>query len=92
MPTKGKTLRKKAAPKKAAKSTARKTAAKKSKSTAKAKPMAKAAVSQEARHRMIAEAAYKIAALRRFQDADPVGDWLAAEREIDKRLASGAST
>jgi hypothetical protein len=36
---------------------------------------------------MIAEAAYYRAEQRGFQDVGPVADWLAAEKEIDKRLA-----
>ena len=44
-------------------------------------------VSAEERYRMIAEAAYYRAEQRGFQDQGPVADWLAAEKEIDKRLA-----
>lgn len=37
----------------------------------------------DARHRMIAEAAYYRAERRGFGAGDPVADWLAAEDEID---------
>lgn len=43
-------------------------------------------VSAEARHRMIAEAAFVRAEQRQFRDGDPVDDWLAAEREVEKLL------
>lgn len=46
-------------------------------------------VSAEERHRMIAEAAYYRALARGFSgDGDPLGDWLAAEAEIDQMLAA----
>lgn len=45
-----------------------------------------AAVSQEERRRMIAEAAYFRAAARGFRGGDAVQDWLAAEAEIDRVL------
>lgn len=45
-------------------------------------------VSAEERYSMIAKAAYYRAEQRSLQDA--VADWLAAEKEIDKRLARGA--
>jgi hypothetical protein len=41
----------------------------------------------EARHEMIAEAAYYRAEKRGFQNGDPVFDWLAAEAEIDEQLS-----
>ena len=88
MATKGKTQRKKTAPKKAAKAMNASASVKTGKTTAATK--SKTVISKEARHKMIAEAAYKIAAMRQFRDADPVGDWLTAERDIDKKLASGA--
>ena len=44
-------------------------------------------ISDEERRRLIAGAAYHRAEQRSFQDGDPVADWLAAEAEIDKRLA-----
>ena len=44
-------------------------------------------ISAEERYRMIAEAAYYRAEQRGFQNEGPVADWLAAEKEIDKRLA-----
>jgi hypothetical protein len=43
-------------------------------------------ISGETRQRMIAEAAYYRALGRRFQDGNPLDDWLAAEREINRRL------
>ena len=46
-------------------------------------------VSAEERYSMIAEAAYYRAEQRGFQVAGPVTDWLAAEKEIDERLAKG---
>ncbi len=88
MATKGKTQRKKTAPKKSGKATSANASVKTNKTTAEAK--SNTIISKEARHRMIAEAAYKIAAMRQFRDADPVGDWLTAERDIDTKLASGA--
>lgn len=45
-------------------------------------------ISAAERSRMIAEAAYYRAQNRGFESGDPVGDWLAAEREIDTRLLS----
>jgi len=56
------------------------------KKTSKIAPQART-VSAEERHNMIAEAAYYLAEQRSLQDA--VTDWLAAEKEIDKRLAKG---
>jgi hypothetical protein len=44
-------------------------------------------VSAEERYNMIAEAAYYRAEQRGFQDGDTVADWLAAETEIDGKLA-----
>lgn len=46
-----------------------------------------AAISAEERQRMIAEAAYFRAQQRGFTGGDPLADWLAAEEEIDRRLA-----
>jgi Protein of unknown function (DUF2934) len=43
-------------------------------------------VTLEARHRMIAEAAYYKAAERNFATGDPKSDWLKAEVEIDANL------
>ena len=40
----------------------------------------------EERQRMIAEAAYYIAARRGFNGGDPASDWLAAEREINRLM------
>jgi hypothetical protein len=44
-------------------------------------------VSSQERYSMIAEAAYFRAAERNFQGGDPVEDWLAAEKEIDEKIA-----
>jgi len=44
--------------------------------------------SQEERQRMIAEAAYYRAMMRGFQNGNPIDDWLAAEREINRLLPS----
>jgi hypothetical protein len=38
----------------------------------------------EERHKMIAEAAYLIAAHRGFAPGHELSDWLAAEREVDR--------
>jgi hypothetical protein len=48
------------------------------------------AVSPEQRHRNIEESAYYRAERRAFQGGDPVQDWLAAEKEIDKTLEAPA--
>jgi hypothetical protein len=40
------------------------------------------------RHVMIAEAAFYIAQARGFTPSQELDDWLAAEREIEQRLAS----
>jgi hypothetical protein len=45
-------------------------------------------VTPEERRRMVAEAAYFRALDRGFQGGDPVDDWLAAEREINRLLPS----
>jgi hypothetical protein len=42
------------------------------------------------RDRLIAEAAYYLAQSRGFVPGYEVDDWLAAEREVDSRLASEA--
>ncbi len=47
----------------------------------------RAGVSAKERERMIAEAAYYRALERGFAAADPLDDWLAAEREIDRALS-----
>ena len=77
--------------KKSSRTSTRKAAATNSKPTAIARATTVVGISREERHRMIAEAAYKLAEKRRFQNSDPVGDWLAAERAIDQELASSAS-
>lgn len=92
--------------KSAAKATARKAPAKKAAATkAKAKKAtvarsaakkrdaataSKQPVSQEERRKMIAEAAFQRSKEHDIPGMDPVGDWLEAEREIDRRLGSGA--
>lgn len=43
-------------------------------------------ISTEARHQMIAEAAYYRAEQRGFSGGDDVQDWLDAEIDIDQRL------
>lgn len=43
-------------------------------------------ISSEERRRMIAEAAYFRAVQRGFNGGDSLDDWLAAEREINRRL------
>jgi hypothetical protein len=45
-------------------------------------------VSAEERWRMVAEVAYLRAEARHFAPGDEVGDWLAAEAEVDERLAT----
>lgn len=47
-------------------------------------------VSADERWRMIAEAAYYRARARGFQGGNPGEDWLAAEAEVDRRLAGDA--
>lgn len=61
------------------------------KPTGKAKAKRKTApvpLSTEQRRQRIAEAAYFRALSRGFEGGDPVADWLDAEREVDKSLAS----
>lgn len=48
-----------------------------------------APVSAEARHGMIATAAYYCAERRRFAAGGDLEDWLAAEAEIDRPLGGG---
>lgn len=45
-------------------------------------------ISEDERRRMIAEAAYYRAQTRGFNGGDSLDDWLAAEREINRRLPS----
>src|SRR5690348_6684830 len=47
-------------------------------------------VTAEQRQRMIAEAAYFLAQRRGFADGDPLQDWLAAEAQIDRAIATQA--
>lgn len=50
-----------------------------------------AACEKAERHSLIAEAAYIRAKKRGFQNGDPVQDWLAAEKEVDEKLAKQGS-
>jgi hypothetical protein len=43
----------------------------------------------EKRNQYIAVAAFHIAELRGFASGDPLNDWLAAEAEVDRLIASG---
>lgn len=86
---------KKAAPKKAAPKTAatKKAAPKKApakKATAKktATKSAPQRITHEERWRMVAEAAYLRAEKRHFATGGETDDWLAAEAEVDARLAA----
>jgi hypothetical protein len=45
-----------------------------------------AAISEDERRRMIAEAAYYLAEQRGFTGGDPDGDWLQAEVQINRLL------
>lgn len=78
----------------AAKSTGGKSAATKPRparpATARPRSRAKKAgfVSPEERERLIAEAAYFKAERRGFAEGDTLGDWIAAEAEIDALLDS----
>jgi hypothetical protein len=45
------------------------------------------AISPEERHRMIAEAAYFHALERGLDGGDPLGDWLAAEKQVEAMLS-----
>jgi len=47
---------------------------------------ASTAVSEEERRRLIAEVAYMRAQARGFYGGDPMDDWLAAEREVNRQL------
>lgn len=53
-------------------------------------PAARAPISSEERHRMIAKAAYGRAERSGFR-SDPIENWLVAEREVDALLARMAS-
>jgi hypothetical protein len=96
-----KTAQKAPAKKAATKKTPRKTAVKKAapgkaaakKATAKRKAAARKRktprhISHEQRWRMVAEAAYHRAEQRYFSPGGEVEDWLAAEAEVDARLAA----
>lgn len=100
-----KTDKKSAAPKTAAKATpakAKAPAAPKAKKAPVAKPAAKASaapaktakaarppVSVDQRRHYVEVAAYYIAERRGFDGGDALGDWAAAEAEIDRLLAEG---
>lgn len=60
--------------------------AKRATATGSGKKTARAQITPERRHEMIAEAAYLRAESRGFAPADPVHDWLMAEEEVDARL------
>jgi hypothetical protein len=75
---------KKAAPKKAA---AKKTVARKKAPAKTAATTPKRIISAEERYRMVEEAAYYKAEARHFAPGDTGADWLAAEAEVDARLA-----
>lgn len=47
-------------------------------------------ISEDERRRLIAEAAYLRAEARGFVGGDPTDDWLAAEHEVDARIAAQA--
>ena len=53
-------------------------------------PHTSAAITQEQREHMIAEAAYYMAEHRHFQGGNPLRDWLQAQAEIESKL-KGAS-
>lgn len=53
---------------------------------------ARVRVPADQRWRMIAEAAYYRARARNFKGGNPGEDWLAAEAEIDRKLADGTGT
>ena len=50
---------------------------------------ARPALTTEQRNKYVAVAAYHIAELRGFTSGDPRDDWLAAEAEVDRLIASG---
>ena len=52
----------------------------------KMKTIVKLFVRGEVRHHMIAVGAYYLAEQRGFQNGDPIGNWLASEKEVDQTL------
>ena len=60
--------------------------AKRASASGSGKKAARAQITPERRHEMIAEAAYLRAESRGFAPADPLHDWLTAEQEVDARL------
>jgi len=58
---------------------------------AKAKAAPAPAITPEERAHLIAEAAYYRAEARGFAPGNEVGDWLAAEHDVDVRISTGAS-
>jgi hypothetical protein len=79
----------KAAAKKPAPAADKKASAPKAAAAAKSapkKPAKKSAVTPEDRYRMIATAAYFLAERRGFAGGYEMGDWIAAEAEIDAKL------
>lgn len=55
----------------------------------KAVPTAKAALSAEQRNNYVEVAAFYIAERRGFTPGNPADDWIAAELEVDRLIASG---
>ena len=84
----------KAAPVKAAPTAASKkpAAAKKATAPKKAAPAAKPAITSEQRNNYVEVAAFYIAERRGFASANPADDWIAAEAEIDRLIATGHFT
>jgi hypothetical protein len=68
--------------------TAVKNAASRTKAAESASTGARATLSENERRRMVAEAAYYRALQRGFAAGGEVDDWLAAEQEVEQRLAS----
>jgi hypothetical protein len=58
----------------------------------KAAPAAKPAMSADQRNNYVEVAAFYIAERRGFAAANPADDWIAAEAEIDRLIASGHFT
>jgi hypothetical protein len=79
----------KAAPAEAAKKPA---AAKKAAAPRKATPAPKPAITAEQRNNYVEVAAFYIAERRGFASANPADDWIAAEAEIDRLIATGHFT
>ena len=52
-------------------------------------PAPKSALTTEQRNAYVAVAAFHIAEQRGFTSGDPLSDWLAAEAQVDRLIASG---